>query len=385
MSGRTRDQHLFDDGPKRILALDGGGIRGALTLGYLGRIENELRERHGGDPRFRLSDYFDLIGGTSTGSIIATGLALGYAVDELADLYRSLGEKVFDRGMLRFGVFGSKFAKEPLLHALDTHFGDATLGGEDLRTGLMVMTKRLDTGSPWLFHNNPRGKYFGGDGGGFPNRDMPLRNVVRASTAAPHYFDPELLQVAPAVSGAFVDGGVSPYNNPALQMLMLATCEGYGLNWPFGADNLLLVSAGTGMRAMQLAPSEVMDMPAVKLAATSMMSIMADANWLGQAMLQWMSSSPTAWPIDSEIGDLSADRLGGGPDLITYQRYEVALQPQWLRENLDVVLDDAECDALYAMDNPDNLARLAELGVAAAAAQVRADHFPPAFDLSVPR
>ncbi|MBX7450321.1 patatin-like phospholipase family protein [Mycolicibacterium sp. 3033] len=382
MQHRTRDEHLLGQGPKRILALDGGGIRGALTLGYLARIEQILRERHGGDPDFRLCDYFDLIGGTSTGSIIATGLALGFAVDELVELYRSLGDKVFDKGLLRFGLFGAKFPKEPLLDALDRHFGDITLGGDEVRTGLMVMTKRLDTGSPWLLHNSPRGRYFAGDDGSYPNQDFMLRNVVRASTAAPHYFEPELLHLAPGNSGAFVDGGVSPYNNPALQMLMLATCGGYGLSWPFGADKLLLVSAGTGLRPVQMPAADVMDMPAVVLAAQSMLSIMADANWLGQAVLQWMSTSPTAWSIDGEVGDLRDDRLGGGPDMISYLRYEVALESPWLRDNLGLDLDDAVCEALYAMDNPRNLAELSRIGVVAAGKQVRPDHFPATFDLS---
>ena len=106
---------------------------------------------------------------SATGSIIATGLALGFAVDDLVDLYRALGEKVFEKGLLRFGLLGAKFPKEPLRDALDTQFGDATLGGDELRTGLMVMTKRLDTGSPWLFHNNPRRKFFDGEDGSYPN------------------------------------------------------------------------------------------------------------------------------------------------------------------------------------------------------------------------
>ena len=80
---RTRDQHLFDVGPKRMLALDGGGVRGILTLQYLKRVEDILRKRAGNDQNFRLSQYFDLIGGTSTGSIIATGLALGWTVEKL--------------------------------------------------------------------------------------------------------------------------------------------------------------------------------------------------------------------------------------------------------------------------------------------------------------
>jgi hypothetical protein len=71
----SKQQHLDPNTPpKRILSLDGGGIRGILTLEFLGVIESMLRKRSGRDD-FRLCDYFDLIGGTSTGSIIAAGLA----------------------------------------------------------------------------------------------------------------------------------------------------------------------------------------------------------------------------------------------------------------------------------------------------------------------
>ena len=79
----TKQQH-FDrtTTPKRILSLDGGGIRGILTLEYLSAIEKLLKKRSGRD-EFLLCDYFDLIGGTSTGSIIAAGLACGMSVDQL--------------------------------------------------------------------------------------------------------------------------------------------------------------------------------------------------------------------------------------------------------------------------------------------------------------
>ena len=376
----TRDDHLFGDGPKRLLALDGGGIRGALTLGYLGRIETILRERAGGDPDFRLCDYFDLIGGTSTGSIIATGLALGFSVTELDHIYRELASKVFVEGFLRFGVFGAKFPTKPLVDALTRDLGDRTLASDELRTGLMVMAKRLDTGSPWLFHNNPRGRYFVGRGGRFGNGELLLRTIVRASAAAPHYFEPEVIGIAPGVTGAFVDGAVSPYNNPALQLLMLATLRGYGLNWPMGEDQLLLASVGTGFRAARMAVDDVADMPALRLAAQSIMSIMADANWQGQAILQWMSRTPTAWSIDSEVGDLADDELGAGANLLTYLRYEVAFDPDWMRDVLGESRTDGEWAELFAMDEPRNVVELGELGRRAARIQVRPEHFPKAFD-----
>src|SRR5262249_35490618 len=91
----SKQQHLDRRRPpKRILSLDGGGIRGILTLEYLSAIENMLKKRSGSDDCL-LCDYFDLIGGTSTGSIIAAGLACGMSVARLKQLFRELGKGVF--------------------------------------------------------------------------------------------------------------------------------------------------------------------------------------------------------------------------------------------------------------------------------------------------
>ena len=91
----TKQQHLDPNhAPKRMLSLDGGGIRGVLTLEYLEVIEAMLRKRYN-DESLLLCDYFDLIGGTSTGSIIAAGLAFGLTVAQLKALYRNIGLSVF--------------------------------------------------------------------------------------------------------------------------------------------------------------------------------------------------------------------------------------------------------------------------------------------------
>ena len=191
-------------GPKRILALDGGGIRGVLTLEYLEAIEALLRQRRN-DPNFLLSDYFDLIGGTSTGSIIAAGLACGMSVKDIKSLYYGLGANVFVATGL--GLVAPKFQVRGLQQALDGALGaDTTLDSDTIRTGLMIMTKRLDTGSAWPLNNCRLGKYANQDGA------LRLTQVVRASTAAPTYFDPERIQISSrdgsVVDGEFVDGGV---------------------------------------------------------------------------------------------------------------------------------------------------------------------------------
>src|SRR5262245_24298293 len=118
-TSRTLDQHLDPTaGPKRILALDGGGLRGVLTLGILREIEGQLRARHGDDPAFRLSAYFDLIAGTSTGAIIAAALALGMSVEEVHGHYMRLGQLVFKRSLLRWGALRAKFPADQVREAL---------------------------------------------------------------------------------------------------------------------------------------------------------------------------------------------------------------------------------------------------------------------------
>ena len=87
--------------PHKILSLDGGGIKGVLTLEVLVSIENLLRERIGnGSADFRLCHFFDYIGGTSTGGIIAAGLARGMSAEDLLKFYDEVGPKMFEKRWL---------------------------------------------------------------------------------------------------------------------------------------------------------------------------------------------------------------------------------------------------------------------------------------------
>ena len=393
---RTRNQHFKDEGPKRILALDGGGLKGIVTLGFLGRLEETLRERHGSDPEFRLCHYFDLIAGTSTGAIIAAALALGLSVDEVTGHYMTMGEKVFEGSWFRKGVLRARYDDEALKRLLKDVLGkDTLLGSQDLRTGLLVVTKRMDTGSTWPLGNNPRGRYFRGhEGSGrIGNGDYPLWQVVRASTAAPHFFDPETIAInvgtsrKQAVRGDFVDGGVSPHNNPALQALMYATLDGHRVGWPMGADRLLLVSVGTGRAAPGHEPSRMAAAHAMK----SLLSLMADCGDLVETMLQWMSSGARVRWMDRELEALQDDLLAPEP-LLSYLRYDVSFDPEaidglraGLSEGTSSALDAKRIDSLSKMDRKDNLTIWKEIGAAAAADQVDPEELPERFDLPASR
>lgn len=374
--------------PKRILALDGGGIRGLLTTGFLQRIENLLRERVGGDADFRLCDYFDLIGGTSTGSIIAAGLALGMSAEEIRKHYFALGEATFKRSLFRVGVVRQKFDAKNVEKSLRSVFGERTLASPDFRTGLMVMSKRMDTVSPWPLTNNPAARYFGPRTGSttIPNGEYPLWKVVRASTAAPYFFGPEMIDIKrgdasrglKGVKGEFVDGGVSTANNPALALVLMATVKGYAFNWETGPDKLLVVSLGTGRKTANVGLSEGVGATSLAHAMRALASIMDDCNDLVETTMQWLSQSPTAREIDREAGKIEPP-LGGQPHL-SYLRYNVTFEADWFREHLGLDWSAADVEGLAAMDEPDNMERLDEVGRVAGERLIADGHFPPAFD-----
>lgn len=160
MTISTRDQHLFGDGPKKVLALDGGGARGIVTLAFLAEAERLLKEKSDRPDEFRLCEHYDLIGGTSAGATIAAGLAAGFTVAELIDIYLDLSRKAFDGSRWHGGILAPKFKGENVQEVLRRRLGHITLGSDRLKTGLVIVAKRIDTGSPWVFHNNPKSKYF---------------------------------------------------------------------------------------------------------------------------------------------------------------------------------------------------------------------------------
>lgn len=389
----TKEEHLSNKiFPKRILALDGGGIRGALTLGYLQRIEDILRKQHGNISGFRLSDYFDLIGGTSTGSIIAACLAIGMSVKEIKEMYMDLGDKIFGRKYKWWKVFElndlikASYDSKPLEDQLKKVFGDEVdLGSEKILTGLCIVAKRADSNSVWPLINHPGGRYYNSADG--KNKDIPLWKAVRASAAAPTYFLPQIIDVGGGVGkAAFVDGGVSMANNPALQLLMVATLEGFPFKWRWGADNIMVVSVGTGMGRWKKMPADIQKNNLLNWAAELPDMLMQDAGWQNQTLLQWMSNSPTAWEIDGEIGKMSNDVIGSekkDKGFISYLRYNTWLDAANLTPLMNKSYDQKQIDSLVEMSNADSRFELYDIGARAAIKDVDESHFPAEFKVLV--
>src|SRR6266852_269996 len=140
-----------------------------------------------------------------------------------------------------------KYKSDPLAKQLKAVFGEKTnLLPRHLESLLLIVTRNVHTDSPWPISSNPLAKY------NDLQRDdcnlrIPLWQLVRASTAAPVYFPPETLQWDPRdpkKTFIFVDGGMTPYNNPSFLLYRMATGPEYRLAWASGEDQLLLVSVG---------------------------------------------------------------------------------------------------------------------------------------------
>ena len=369
-------ERLTSPTPKRILALDGGGARIMMALGFLEEIERILRERHE-QPDLRLCDYFDLIGGTSAGAFVAATLATGLEIREVIDYSLDFAGKIFQDKNLwltPWKRWGAEYDESTLAGILSDQFGDLELGDPSIRSGLCIITKRADTRSTWPLMNHPDGTFYD------MNKHLLLSKVVQASTAAPTYFVPVGVDVGTGEPAAFVDGGVSMANNPALQMFMMATLSGYPFHWQTGAEQLLLTSVGTGFWREHKPVDDILDSNLYDWAKNVPMMLMDDASMQNQLLLQWLSQSPTAWNIDLEVGDLSDELLVPEP-LMHYLRYNVRLNADEFCD-MDLPEFGARVSDFYELDCAEHRHDMLKIGRAAALRQIRPDHFPKAFDLA---
>ena len=365
--------------PRKILSLDGGGIRGVLTLEILLELEKQLKAELKKDDSFRLSDFFDYIGGTSTGAIIAAGLSRGMAVTELLNFYEEKGEAMFDKAFLlkRVKYF---YNDGPLLMELKKTFGE---GDIDLKSGgfkslLLVVTMNRSTDSPWPISNNPNARY---NNAARPdcNLRIPLYQLVRASTAAPAYFRPETLQWDPTDSEktfVFVDGGVTPYNNPSFLMYRMATQRPYGLNWKTGEKNLLIVSVGTGSAPSPGVYNNLLD-TLKELPNNLMYAMQVDQDINCRTVGRCIFGSS----IDRELGDMipldDNDKMlsldSDAARHFSYVRYNANLSEEGLQE---MNLGHIDSDDVRQMDSVEFIGKLREVGKKVGEMQVKVkEHF----------
>lgn len=222
----------------RVLSIDGGGYLGLATAAFIAGVESHAQTR--------LHEHFDLFCGTSTGALIALGLAKGMSGTEIADMYRSLGKTVFEqRRDVPFlarrcpGALRAKYALGPLAEALSAVFGDLTLA-DLFRDGknVLITSYSVTAGAPRIFKTDHSSQL------SLHNR-YRVADVALASAAAPTYFPlVSLAHPATGVAEQFCDGGVVA-NHPALLGLAEALFE-----FRASACDVRLLSLSTPRRAL---------------------------------------------------------------------------------------------------------------------------------------
>jgi hypothetical protein len=349
-------------GQRRLLALDGGGIRGLITLGILEKMEADLRRILKKDASFRLADYFDFIGGTSTGAILAVGLSIGLSASELTKFYLEAGPLMFKKEELLDRLW-NKFKSDPLEGKLKEILGKTTkLGSPNLKTLLLLVMRNITTDSPWPVTNNPNAHYNAPDREDC-NLKLPLWQLVRASTAAPTYFPPEVVKLKEGRQFVFVDGGVTPYNIPAFLMFRKATAEPYKLLWEKGEDKMLIVSAGTGS-APRLGPEAGNPSRSILEVAISIAGEMMNGMAYDQDInCRTVGRCVFGPEIDREVKDmvpakLLSENLGRS---FLYARYD----PDLTREGLDALgLKKLSPEVVAKMDSVEAVDDLIAIGKA---------------------
>ena len=375
---------LGKNGPRKLLALDGGGIRGVITLEILAEIERQLQNTLGRGDDFVLADYFDYIAGTSTGAIIGTCLALGMRARRVAEFYEESGPAMFDKAGLIERFKSGKFRDRRLAARLQEMIRDQTgdpmssLGSEHLRTLLMVVLRNATTDSPWLVSNNPAAKYNALNRTNC-NLRIPLWQLVRGSTAAPTYFPPEVVEVGDA-EFVFVDGGVTMYNNPAFQLFLMATVEAYNLGWPAGEKEMLLVSIGTGTDPQanaNLAPGQ---MNLLYNAGSIPSALMFAASNEQDFLCRVFGRCLVGDALDREVLNMIDERdlekgfpgnKGPCAKLFTYLRYNAELSPEGL-DRLGV--GRLKPEHVQQMDSVEHIGEMKQVGEAVAK-KVATEHF----------
>lgn len=229
----------------KILSIDGGGIRGILPGTILTRLEQTLQKHD--NSSLRLADYFDFIAGTSTGGILSCLYLMPdengkpkYSAEQALELYVKHGAEIFDRTLLRRltsgeGIIHEKYSDHAIYKLFEEYFGDETL---DNLVKPCLITSYDITDRKSVFFTSVDAKTDA-------IYNFKVKDVARATSAAPTYFQPAHIKSMSDQLYTLVDGGMFA-NNPALCAYAEARKTSFGeINKPT-AKEMIIVSLGTG-------------------------------------------------------------------------------------------------------------------------------------------
>jgi hypothetical protein len=218
---------------RRILTIDGGGVRGVIPAVALAALERQAAGR--------VRDHFDFVAGTSTGALIAAAVAAGIPAQRIVEMYVDRAPRLFRRvpliSTLQRVAFGHLYDVHRLHDFIRDELKEVGVGDwqlNDVPLDIMITAKALTDGHQWYFVKDQPGN------AGRTGR-LPLGDCLTASAAAPTFFEPWTIpQFAP--QGPMVDGGTGVAGNPVYQ----ACVEAFSYSERYRPDDTVVVSLGTG-------------------------------------------------------------------------------------------------------------------------------------------
>lgn len=312
------DNLAIDKKHRAILCLDGGGMRGILTIQLLKQLEATA-----GIPCYQL---FDMVAGTSTGGIIAGLIVTGHTAVQIEDMYERLVTQVFDKMMLgnRF-INPPAFTKEKYRQLLESIVHDTTIQQACQTTDLdfMITSQDISAGEETFFScfKQSDGSFYG------TYKDVLLRAVMEATMSAPTYFYP---------LERFLDGGTTTYNNPSLAAFM----EAVSYSTPqktqdastYKLSGITLFSFGTGMSRQFIKPTQTVNPHGIDIAF-----------WLNWLMTE-MGQDASAMQVDI----FRSPMIG---HVIDFRRFQISLDPAAIQKlpNIDS-LDEKKYHTVWLHD-----------------------------------
>lgn len=299
-----------------VLSIDGGGIRGVIPAVFLATMAEIIERKHGQS----LTEYFQMISGTSTGAILAAGLATEIDVSKMQHLYANLGREVFpyqhrwsfERISLwfQYGLSAPKYSAAPLEKLLKEVIGAETLGEVNDRVRLLVPFYDTKARSTEFFKS-----YAATASGTLEFGDVPLWEVALCSSSAPTFFPAHRLEANGRIYSA-IDGGVAA-NNPVACALADAAKEAGSL------DSIRIVSLGTGASTRGIPLSDAQEWGALEW-AIPLVDVFMDASgdvsrYIAQSLVGQQNLMRLQFALDSEkwgVKPLSDDMDDASPENI---------------------------------------------------------------------
>lgn len=294
-------------------------------------------------------------------------------VAELESFYLEQASNMFTPNSNWFKRYtAARYDCAALQHKLQDVFGaTTTLGSPKLRSLLLLVMLNASTSSPWPISSNPNALYNCMDNCGLQsNLHLPLWQLVRASAAAPYFFEPEAIEIE-GKQHLFFDGALTSYNNPAFKLFQMATLPEYRLEWPVGSDNMLLVSVGTGLLSRSIGLTDPKCVNFMESLPAALQSMMFTGTTEQDMLCRSFSDVRAGDPIDGEVGTLLGKHSIGGKPLFSYARYNADLAPKALSESGFASLSTDN----FAIDSLGAIAPCIEIGKWVADTKVQPAHF----------